>query len=441
MSFCAVNDNKTRKFQVIWDLGRRCTYKCSYCPPHRRNNWSPIADFEELKTTAHKIDRYGKLLNKYRVNEFHTGISFTGGEPTVNPIFFDFLEYMTEHLPDLNKSLTTNGCYSEKRCQKVIKHANYCTLSYHCESSDKNKELVRNNIMLMKEANFGFKVNVMMHADETYFQECVDLIAWLEKHDINFIPRVIGDSEDIKQGVLTKNAHTYSAEQLAWYKNYWKAKKQKVSDSVKIKNENENKVIDDSEEKDKKAHSKIKIVDKKESKKEKKGLLGQSLGRPCCGGREIEVQYEDNWEKAKFVPKTNFKDWSCMVNWYFLYVHQEIDKIWFHQTCQVNLEGNIAPISNISNFDHFIDELEQKLATGKMPIMKCPKSYCGCGLCTPKAKEGSLAREIFSKHVKNVKPYTTPKRHYYDLPDLPITLKSSVNEFDTNNSHLQPKGL
>ena len=98
MSFCAINDKKENQLMVIWDLGRKCTYSCSYCPPHRKNNWSPVASLDELIKTADSLDRYASIYNKYRKVPFKTACSFTGGEPTVNPAFFDFLVFLNERI-------------------------------------------------------------------------------------------------------------------------------------------------------------------------------------------------------------------------------------------------------------------------------------------------------------------------------------------------------
>jgi hypothetical protein len=121
-------------------------------------------------------------------------------------------------------------------------------------------------------------------------------------------------------------------------------------------------------------------------------IVGQKIGRPCCGGREMEQLVDDNWSVNSFVENNNFQGWSCMINWYFLYIHQEIDKIWHHQTCQVNMSGNLGPICKVSEFDKYCDEIEQQFATGGIPYIRCPKTHCGCGLCVPKSKERPTSR-------------------------------------------------
>ena len=418
MSLCAINEKGQNKLTVIWDLGRKCTYACSYCPPHRKNNWSSTASFDELVKTAKSLDRYGNLLNQYRSTPFDIDASFTGGEPTVNPDFFPFLEHLQEHYPHWNRTLTTNGFYSDRKLRLVMNNTNYSTVSYHAEASVEQKAQVRKNIETMHNEGYGFKVNVMFHENEDLFHECVELCEWFDELGINYVPRVIGDQGDVKQGLKEKTVHTYSEEQLNWFKDYWNKKKSN------------------------KPQKKIGIPPNKN--------IGQTVGRPCCGGRDMELLEGSDWVQSKILSKQNFQDWSCMINWYFLYIHQEIDKIWFHQTCQVNLEGKVAPACSVSGFDGYINTLENKMKDGTIPYIRCPKTHCGCGMCVPKAKDDKVANSIFNYHVPHLKPETMKviekppetgilKKLSYQLKKWkqppPETLRAMVYKFDKDNGN------
>lgn len=400
MSFCAINDKTEKKLMVIWDLGRKCTYACSYCPPHRKNNWSAVASLEELKKTADDLERYSELLNQYRDTPFRVSASFTGGEPTVNPAFFDFLVYLQEKYPHWNRTLTTNGFYSERKLRLVMKNTNFTTLSYHCEGSPEQKKRVRENIKIMVDEGYGFKVNVMFHERQDYFDECVELCKWFDEIGVKYIPRIIGDQGDIKQGLKDKTVHTYTADQMKWFTDYWNRKNgRKVESKVGIPNEK---------------------------------VVGQTIGRPCCGDRKMEILDNDEWVQTKFITNNNFQGWSCMINWYFLYIHQEIDKIWFHQTCQVNLNGEVNPICNVSNFGSFIDGMETQMQSGHIPYIRCPKTHCGCGLCVPKAKTDNVALALFKSHTKNIEPIVMETKEYQN--DLG-SLKHMVELFDESNGN------
>jgi MoaA/NifB/PqqE/SkfB family radical SAM enzyme len=411
MSFCAINDKTENQLMVIWDLGRRCTFSCSYCPPHRKNNWSPVADLDELIKTADALERYSAIYNQHRKKPFRTACSFTGGEPTVNPAFFDFLIYLQQHYPHWKRTLTTNGFYSERKLRLVMNNTEFTTVSYHCEGSLEQKKRVRENIRIMHEEKYGFKVNVMFHEDPEYFQECIDLCEWFDKDGIQYTPRIVGDEGTVKRGIKDKTVHTYSEEQMNWFKNYWKIKK-------------------DSKVSTKKAIPTNVLTMATATPPEK--TVGQSIGRPCCGGRDMEILEGDDWTPTKFVTNNNFQGWNCMVNWYFLYIHQEINKIWHHQTCQVDLNGKVSPICTVDTFDDYCTDLENKInQTGSIPLIKCPKTYCGCGMCAPKAKRNDIAEQLFKSHTNGITPeFMEQKTETYNG-----SLKDLVYAHDKDNGN------
>jgi hypothetical protein len=86
-----------------------------------------------------------------------------------------------------------------------------------------------------------------------------------------------------------------------------------------------------------------------------------------------------------------------MVNWYFLFLNSELDAVYTHQTCAVNLNGDVAPLGKISEFDKIIEELADKLYAKKAPMITCPKSFCGCGMCITKSKND--ISKMFNTHT------------------------------------------
>ncbi len=364
----AINHTRKEDFSVVWDLGRRCTYACTYCLDHRSNKTSPFVDLNALKQTLDGVIEYGQLLQQYRSYDLPIDLAFTGGEPTAHPDFFDFLEYAKLKYPFVRTNLTTNGCYSKRKAEQVMKTCHSTTVSYHAEATDLEKELVKNNLQLMYDSDYNFSVNVMFHKD--YFDECADLCDWLKDRKIRNTARPIGDSSD-PQDVADGSAHLYSQQQLDYFKNQWERKETTKKDVMQMA-----------------------IKKRAET----------SIGRPCCNGKCLSMKIGDKWERGFRVPTTNFNGWNCMVNWYFLYINSELDGVWHHQTCQVNLEGEVGPIGKASEFDKIIEPLREKLRSGKMPVIKCPKFHCGCGLCAPKALYEQDAKEIFEQRTKHLEP-------------------------------------
>ena len=123
-----------------------------------------------------------------------------------------------------------------------------------------------------------------------------------------------------------------------------------------------------------------------------------------------------------------------MINWYFLYIHQEIDQVWHHQTCQVNMEGDLGPITSISDWETYNNKLEAQMQSG-IPYIRCPKTHCGCGLCVPKSSRDDIAEQLFKYHAPGVKPIFMEIK-----PDDQVktygTLKNLVFKFDKKNGDL-----
>lgn len=383
----AINDINDDCFNVVWDLGRRCTFSCSYCGPHHSNKTSVNTSLDVLKHTVDGIVEYTNIINSYLKHPKKIILAFTGGEPTINPNFFNFIEYTKKTYPHLKTNITTNGCYNLKKCQQIIDNVNNCTISYHTEASNEEKKLVRSGIEHMKKLNYNFRINLMFHKD--YFDECIAISKWLDKLGVRYTPRVIGDSnnlEDIKDGT----AHVYNDEQLQWLKNYWNEKKQKINNNVNTCD------------------------------------MGSNIGRPCCSSKPMQLLIDQEWSSGMFVPHTNFYGWNCMVNWYFLFINSELDGVWHHQSCQVDLNGQIGPIGKASNFKLIIDNLKNNLIQNTIPLIKCPKTYCGCGLCATKAKDDNQIKQLFNSKINKLQPILQHQAKDIDKKNSIINLLKQI---------------
>ena len=59
-------EDQSNRYQIIWDLGRRCSYACSYCPPHRNNKTSSFVSYETLCKTMDGVADYANLYDQFR---------------------------------------------------------------------------------------------------------------------------------------------------------------------------------------------------------------------------------------------------------------------------------------------------------------------------------------------------------------------------------------
>ncbi len=119
--------------QVYWEIGRRCNYDCSYCWPWIHNKTDPHKSLLELLTATEKIlDKFGK---GQKVN-----FIISGGEPTLNPAFLDWVRYISSLGHAL--SMHSNGTRLPDYYRELIKYGNL-NLSAHFESLNMEK-FVRN---------------------------------------------------------------------------------------------------------------------------------------------------------------------------------------------------------------------------------------------------------------------------------------------------------
>lgn len=381
MSFDTIDLLTGGVFQVTWDTGRRCNYDCSYCPVHRHDNFSAHATLESLKNNVDFVYEYIDLYMSHRHFK-EANIGFTGGEPTVNPNFIPFAQYLKQQYEEkyadrwrCGFALTTNGAMSEKMGKAVMENFGHATVSYHAESNDKLKRQVRDRIMQFHTQgplhNFTVSVNVMFHA--AYFDECKELCDFLHDNGVKYVPRIIGEEPDSASDF----AHRYTEEQLDYMKNYWKYK------NAKLNNEPE-------------AADRLRATGEPENEEKK---LGLKIGRPCCGSREMCLSSGDQSRKSTFVDMREFKGWNCSVNWFFLHLEQQTDGVYHHQTCQARFDGTRGQIGKISEGKSIIENLRKMLEQKIMPTIVCPKHTCGCGLCAPKSKFQNKYIEVLNNHI------------------------------------------
>ena len=383
-----IDNTKEKSFQVTWDVGRRCNYDCTYCPSHRHDNFSSHASYEKLIQTYDFVRKYFELINSHTIIDQRLNLSLTGGEPTNNPNLLNLLEYMrsfdNKKKSSQRISITTNGTFNSNYCDKLTEMNISVILSYHCEADQKIKNKIIERIYQLNEREYNKpSVNLMFHANENYFKECVDLANRFVEDGIKFSPRIIGEGNDV-----FPYAHTYTKEQHKIIKDFWKQKNQMIknNDTSTLQKINYTGAKD------------------KDTSHEKK-LTVANLGRPCCGGRTFCTKNIDNQEnKVTFLENTEFQGWKCLVNWHWLHIEQQTDEIFHHQTCQATFNKNRGSIGTIKEANQILEKLEKQFSTGTMPVVVCSKKVCGCGMCLSKAKSDSDIKDLFSKTVKSLKP-------------------------------------
>ncbi len=355
----AIKPIQTGPMMVTWDLGRRCNYDCSYCEDLHHNNYSRHRTVDELKHALDFIKEYIDIYNSSRTNHFETHLNFTGGEPTVNPNFWDLVDYVKQVAPKFKLSLTTNGTWHSKHIDKIIDNFMGVTVSYHTEADITLKKQVLENIYRLNESGIWVQVNLMMHVD--HWDECVEVYHQLKEKNVLVKLRPIGDGNMTRTGWFIDNdgnprrtSHQYTVEQQEWF---WR----ETGIDLKPKEKTE----------------------------------GTQLGRQCCGNRPLCGSVDGEWENVKMI-NTEFKDWYCMVDWYFLHIDQETELVYHHQTCQATHGKKRGSIGSLSNTKEILDNTRGRLNQDTIDTIICPNQRCGCGMCVPKAKSKSDFDELFT---------------------------------------------
>ena len=115
--------------QVYWEISRRCNYDCSYCWPWIHNKTDKHKSLEELMKATHLIEE--KFTKGEEVN-----FIISGGEPTANPAFLDWLRYLDScghHV-----SLHSNGSRKPEYYREIIAYGDL-NLSVHFEFYNREK--------------------------------------------------------------------------------------------------------------------------------------------------------------------------------------------------------------------------------------------------------------------------------------------------------------
>jgi organic radical activating enzyme len=218
----AVEMNFPIPHQILWDIGRRCNYDCSYCWTSVHNRTDDHKDFDLMKKTADDLIDNWAMGNSIRWN-------FGGGEPTLHPRFLDLLK----HLKDRNQwvMITSNGTRDHKYWSTAAQYLNSLNLSAHFDGllDDKDEDrFVRNIDSICRhfdEHDDDHWLEIKLMAPPQYIDRALKLrdkiqaLGTLEKTGANgrikgmisLVPiRGIGDS-----GTLVE----YTTEQLELFKN------------------------------------------------------------------------------------------------------------------------------------------------------------------------------------------------------------------------------
>jgi len=356
-------------FLLDWEVTLRCNLDCSYCNEWGHDNSTAHPEFENCKNTIDFMFAYVDLYMQYKAKWSRSVVlNVYGGESLFHPDIAEIYEILKEKHKQYHDSwpltvnTTTNLVAGRNVINKVLPYIDYWTVSYHTEANKKQKQQVRDNLLYLQSQGAKVKVTVLMNPKK--FDDALDIIEFCKSNNLQYLPRQLDQLDG-------SDRFNYSAEQVEWFNNMYQNNTYKAE-----------------------AYQ-ITATDNKDLSQE---------GRACCGGRQFCTN--KNYKQREFFIPNRFTDWSCSVNWFFLYIKQQNGDVYNNKDCRMRFDNTEGPIGNLSDSQKLIDDLKQMLESNQMPIIKCAKKSCWCGMCSPKAQSQTEFLDIFSKYLAT-NPFST----------------------------------
>ena len=369
----AIDPNNRISFLLDWELTMKCNLNCSYCPTglyggHDNSTQHPPLDkcLKAIDFMFEYVDLYMSVKPK---GLRYVVLNVYGGESLYHPdIEIILLAVQEKYQPykdfwSLTVTTTTNAIIPTKKLLKIIPLIDEFTVSYHTENTAKQKKQFCDNLLQIKAHNKRQKCVVLMHPGADKFQDANNMITWLNDHDIKYLPRQL-DHEQVA------TEFNYESPQVVWFENLYQSKSYKSNQNLMEKLS-----VDSAD--------KVNLT---------------TTGRACCGGRT--VCKDKNYGSREFFVENKFTDWLCSVNHFFVYVKQVTGEIFVNKDCKMNYEHAVGPIGNLTESKKLLDATRNQLIDNTLPIIKCKKERCFCGLCAPKAKNLEDFKNIMEKYQK-----------------------------------------
>lgn len=366
----AIDPGARPTFLIDWELTLKCNLDCSYCasgPNGSHWNASKHPPLQECLATIDFMFEYADLYMQQKPRWTRAVVlNVYGGESLYHPDIEQILEQINTRYKKYKNSwplkitCTTNAVVKSDRFQQLAQWIDEFTVSYHTETSIKQKQQILDNIKFLHDTDKDVKVIVLMHSDHSRWPELESVIKYCKQENIRYL---------IKQLDGTQESN-YNPEQIAWLQNIYE---QETPETSKQRQQD--------------------LLDKHDT-----NTSMNTVGRACCGGR-LMCTNQNLKQPIYFVPKNNFLGWHCSVNWFFVYIKQYSKEIFVNKDCKMNFDNSVGPIGTLDDYTQLLNDTKQKLESNSMPVIQCAKTRCVCGLCAPKALTRSEYDTIMEKHI------------------------------------------
>lgn len=370
------DDNRKPIFYVTWESTLKCNLDCTYCGKDAHDNSVPHPSLEECLDTADFLLEYANLyMSKRNESHRHVSMNIFGGESLFHPNIVDILNYLKDQHASkkyqwsLGLSTITNAVVKEKIWNRIVDLVDYFTISYHAEATAEQQELVRTNLLTLKNQQKNYHCAIMMHPGN--WDNCQAMIEWCKENGIKYLPR------QIDHGPFNFKFY-YNRDQADWFEQYYNAGKSNCETGCSSGCESTPLLADIK----KKVFSIVNL---------------ESKGRSCCGGTPFHI--DQNYEQTQTHIQNRLKGWHCSVNYFFVFVKQVTGEIFLNKDCRVNFDQKVAPIGYLKDRNKIISQLKHDLEQDSLPTVICAKTKCWCGLCAPKAATKEKYQDIIQKYL------------------------------------------
>jgi sulfatase maturation enzyme AslB (radical SAM superfamily) len=370
----ALDPTNTPSFLLDWEVTKLCNLDCSYCPtgvewgshdnstPH-----PPLADC--LKSIDFMYEYVDEYMKYKRPSQRKVVLNVYGGESLFHPNIVEILEQVRQRYEPfkdrwyLTVTCTTNAIVGKNLWARVVPLIDEFTVSYHAENLPKQKQQYLDNALYLKEHNKRFKCIIMMHNQPELFADSEQIIKFCQEHELRYVVKAMDNNQD---------QWSYTQEQFGKLKTFWMSK---VPETQKLEYK-----------------EKIDLIPQTGK------VLSIAQGRACCAGRQLSLN-GDLKSRISFVPHQGFKGWSCSVNWFFLFVQQLTGNVYTNKDCRMSTTNRVEPLGNIQNSAEIISTLKTQFESNSMPIIRCAKQICLCGICAPKAETREDFMQLITRNV------------------------------------------
>jgi len=372
----AIDPSNVPSFLLDWEVTKKCNLDCSYCEVGIDGGHDNSIEHPPLNDCLQTIDfmyKYVDLYMQYRkISQRKVILNIYGGESLFHPNIVEIIQECRKRYLAykdnwfLTITCTTNGIVGTNQWKKIVPLIDEFTVSYHSENLPKQKEQYKKNILYLQQQNKRFKCVIMMHNKQELFKDSELVIQFCKDNNIRYVSKPLDNYGDHWK---------YSQEQFSTLKTFW------INVLPSSKKEEYSQMLDQ--------------IGKTNE------ISSISEGRPCCGGRKLSLN-GDLKSCVSYVPKQNFTDWYCSVNWFFLFVQQVTKKIYTNKDCKMSLNSKMEPLGTIDQGQELINSLSNNLKNNTMPIIQCKKELCMCGFCAPKAKDKDMFLSLIKRNVHDV---------------------------------------